>query len=197
MPGRLRRAPQTDGDVAVGAFLDHPQLQQLAIPHRERRECSTLRFRERRTVVDRVERGISGEQTGHAQSTASSVLDAPLSQRLAQDVPRDPEQPRQCGPVALGQESASRQPGPCEDLGRQIGGVLADPGSRPGKYLSSVAVIDLLEAVGSARSEELSVRRPFEFPSHNLYLTSPQEMCHDDGAFPRFEVEAAWLGRGR
>jgi hypothetical protein len=42
MPRRLRRTPQTDGDVAVGTFLDHPQLQQFAIPLRKRRECSTL-----------------------------------------------------------------------------------------------------------------------------------------------------------
>jgi hypothetical protein len=32
MPSRLRRTPQLDGDVAVGTFLDHAQLQQLTIP---------------------------------------------------------------------------------------------------------------------------------------------------------------------
>jgi hypothetical protein len=80
MPGCLRRTPQTHGDVAVGAFLDHPQLQQLAIPLRERRECSPVRLRKRPAIVDRVERGISGEQAGHAEATTSRVLDAPLSQ---------------------------------------------------------------------------------------------------------------------
>jgi hypothetical protein len=34
MPSRLWRAAQTHGDVAVGTFLDHPQLQQFAIPLR-------------------------------------------------------------------------------------------------------------------------------------------------------------------
>jgi hypothetical protein len=34
MPSRLRRAPQAHGDVAVGTFLDHAQLQQFAIPLR-------------------------------------------------------------------------------------------------------------------------------------------------------------------
>jgi hypothetical protein len=80
MPSRLRRTPQTHGDVAVGAFLDHPQLQQFAISLRERRECSTLRLRERPTVVDCFKSDISGEQTGHTEPTASSVLDSPLPQ---------------------------------------------------------------------------------------------------------------------
>jgi hypothetical protein len=34
MPSRLRRTPQMRGNVAVGTFLDHPQLQQFAIPLR-------------------------------------------------------------------------------------------------------------------------------------------------------------------
>jgi hypothetical protein len=34
MASRLRRTPQTHGDVAVGTFLDHTQLQQFAIPLR-------------------------------------------------------------------------------------------------------------------------------------------------------------------
>jgi hypothetical protein len=78
MPSRLRRTPQTHGDVAVGTFLDHPQLQQFAIPLRQRRECSTLRLRERPTIVDSVKSSISSEQTGHTEPTTSSVLDPPL-----------------------------------------------------------------------------------------------------------------------
>jgi hypothetical protein len=31
MPSRLGRTAQTHGYVAVGTFLDHPQLQQFAI----------------------------------------------------------------------------------------------------------------------------------------------------------------------
>jgi hypothetical protein len=91
MPSRLRRTAQTPRDVAVGTFLDHPQLQQLTIPLRQRRECSTLRLRKRPTIVDSVKSGISGEQAGHTEPTTSSVLDPPLPQRLAQDVPRDPK----------------------------------------------------------------------------------------------------------
>jgi hypothetical protein len=79
MPSRLRGAPQTQSDVAVGTFLDHPELQQLAVPLRERRECSALRLRERPPVVDRVESGISGEQTGHAEPATGSVFDSPLA----------------------------------------------------------------------------------------------------------------------
>jgi hypothetical protein len=78
MPSRLRRTPQTHGDVAVGTFLDHPQLQQFAIPLRQRRKGSTLRLRERPTIVDSVKSSISGEQTGHTEPTTSSVLDPPL-----------------------------------------------------------------------------------------------------------------------
>jgi hypothetical protein len=99
--------------------------------------------------VDCVQSGISGKQTGHTEPTTSSVLDPPLSQRLAQHVPRDPEQPRQRGPFALGSEPASRQPSPREDLGCQIGGMLANPHPRPGKHLSRVPVIDLLEPISS------------------------------------------------
>jgi hypothetical protein len=149
MPSRLRRTPKTHGDVAVGTFLDHPQLQQFAIPLRQRSECSTLRLRKRPTIVDCVKRGISGEQTGHTEPTASSVLDPPLSQRLAQHVARDPKQPRQCGHLAPGSEPASRQPGPCKDLGCQVGGMLTNPRPRPRKHLSGVPVVDLLEPIGS------------------------------------------------
>jgi hypothetical protein len=80
MSGCLRRTPQAQGDVAIGTFLDYPQLQELAIPLRERRKCSTLRLRERPAVVDFIKSGISGEQTGHTEPTTSSVLDPPLSQ---------------------------------------------------------------------------------------------------------------------
>jgi hypothetical protein len=80
MTSRLRRTPQTRGDVAVRTFLDHPQLQQLTIPRRERGERSTVRFRERATVVDHFESGVAGEQTGHAEPAPSGVLDPPLSQ---------------------------------------------------------------------------------------------------------------------
>jgi hypothetical protein len=80
MPSRLRRTAQTHGYVAVRTFLDDPQLQQFAIPLRKRLECSTLRFRERQTVVDCVKSPISGEQTGHPEPTTSSVLDPPLAQ---------------------------------------------------------------------------------------------------------------------
>jgi hypothetical protein len=128
--------------------------------------------------VDSVKSGISGEQPGHTETTTSSVLDPPLPQRLTQDVPRDPKQPRQRGHVALLSEPASPQPSPCEDLGCQIGGMLANPRPRPRKHLSSVSVIDLLEPIGSARPQELPVRRPSQLASHNLYLTLPQKMCH-------------------
>jgi hypothetical protein len=80
MPSRLRRTPQTHGDIAVRALLDHPQLQQLAIPLRERGDCPTLRLRERPMVVECLKSGISGEQTGHSEPTTRSVLDAPLPQ---------------------------------------------------------------------------------------------------------------------
>ena len=128
--------------------------------------------------MDIVKSGISGEQTGHTEPTTSSVLDPPLPQRLAQDVPRDPKQPRQRGHLALVSEAASRKPSPCEDFGCQISGMLANPRPRPRKHLSSVSVIDLLEPIGSARPQELRVRRPSEIASHNLYLTAPQKMCH-------------------
>jgi hypothetical protein len=78
MPSRLRRTPQARGNVAVGTFLDHPQPEQFTIPLRQRREYSTLRLRQRPTVVDGVETGISGEQAGHPEPAASSVLDPPL-----------------------------------------------------------------------------------------------------------------------
>ena len=178
MPRRLRRTAQTPGDVAVRTFLDHPQPQQFTIPLRQRRECSTLRLRERLTVVDSVERGIRGEQTGDTEPPTGTVLDPALPQRLAQDVSRDPEQPRQRGHVALVSEPASPKPSAREDFGCQIGGMLADPRPCPGKHLSSVSVVDLLEGIGSARAQELRVRRRSEIASHNLYLTAPQKMCH-------------------
>ena len=128
--------------------------------------------------MDSVESGISGERSRHAEPTTSSVLDPPLSQRLAQDVLRDPKQPWQRGHVALVSEPAPPQPSPCEDFGRQIGGMLADPRPRPRKHLTSVSVIDLLEPIGSARPQEFRVRRPSQIVSHNLYLTLPQKMCH-------------------
>ena len=77
-PRGLRRTLQTDGDVAVGTFLDHPQPEQFAILLRERCECSTLRFRERPTVVDGVKSGISDEQTRYSEPTTRGVLDPPL-----------------------------------------------------------------------------------------------------------------------
>src|SRR6516225_11367948 len=129
-------------------------------------------------VDDGVELGISCEQTGHTEPTTSSILDPPLPQRLAQDVPRDAEQPRQRGHVVLVSEPASPQPCACEDFGCQIGGMLADPRPRPRKHLSCVSVIDLLEPIGSARPQEFRVRHPSEIVSHNLYLTPPQKMCH-------------------
>ena len=128
--------------------------------------------------MDSVKSAISGEQTGHTEPTTSSVLDSPLPKRLAQDVPRDPEQPRQRGHLTLVSEPASPQPSACEDFGCQIGGMLADPRPRPRKHLSSVSVIDLLEPIGSARPQEFRVRRASELWSHNQYLTAPQEMCH-------------------
>src|SRR5262245_45026727 len=56
--------------------------------------------------------------------------------------------------------------------------MLTDPRPRPRMHLSSVSVIDLLEPIGSARPQQLRVRRRSEIASHNLYLTTPQEMCH-------------------
>ncbi len=178
MPRRLRRTTQTRSDVAVGAFLDHPQPEQFTIPLRQRCECSTVRLGERPTIVDSVESGISGERTGHPEPATSSVLDPPLPKRLPQDVLRDPEQPRQRGHVALVSKPASLQPSPCEDFGCQIGGMLADPHPRPRKHLRSVPVIDLLEPVGSARLQKLRVGRPSEIASHDLYLAAAPEMCH-------------------
>jgi hypothetical protein len=128
--------------------------------------------------VDCVKSGISGKQERHTEPTTRSVLDPPLSQRLAQDVPRDPKQPRQRGHVGLLSEPASPQPSPGEDFGRQVGGMLADPRPRPRKHLSSMSVIDLLEPIGGARPQEFRVRRPSELASHNLYLTLPQKVCH-------------------
>jgi hypothetical protein len=46
--------------------------------------------------------------------------------------------------------------------------MLANPRPRPGKHLSSVSVIDLLERIGSARVQEFRIRGPFELASHNL-----------------------------
>jgi hypothetical protein len=83
MASGLRRTPQPRCDVAVGTFLDHPQPEQFAIPLRQRRKCSTLRLRERPTIVDRVKSSIASEQARHTEPTTSSVLDPPLSQRLA------------------------------------------------------------------------------------------------------------------
>jgi len=177
MPSRLRRAAQPHGDVAVGTFLNHPQLQQFAIPLRQRREYATLRIRERPTVVDFVQSSIAGEQARHTEPTASGVLDPPLTQRLAQHVPRDPKQPRQRGLAALVSEAAFREPRPCEHLGCQIGGMLADPRPRPRENLSGVSVIDLLEPIGSTRLEEFRVRRSYQLASHNLYLTLQRKMC--------------------
>jgi hypothetical protein len=128
--------------------------------------------------VDRVEGGISGEQTGHTEPTTSCVLHPPLPQRLAHDVPRDPKQPRERRRLVLLSEPASPQPSACEDFGCQVGGMLAHPRPRPRKHLSSVSVIDLLELIGSARPQEFRVRRLSEIASHNLYLTAPQKMCH-------------------
>jgi hypothetical protein len=118
--------------------------------------------------VDCVKSGISGEQTGHTKPTTGSVLYPPHSQRLAQDVPRDPKQPRQSGRPAVLSEPVSRKPSPCEDFGCQIGGMLTDPRPRPRKHLSSVSVIDLLEPIGRTRPKEFRIRRPFELASHNL-----------------------------
>jgi hypothetical protein len=118
--------------------------------------------------VNRVKSGISGEQTGHTEPTTSSVLDSPLSQRLAQDVARDPKQPWQRRHLAPGTEPASRQPSPRKDLGSQIGGMLANPHTRPRKHLSSVPVIDLLERISSTCPQELRVRRPLTLASHTL-----------------------------
>jgi len=168
MAGGLRRAPQTRGDVAVRAFLDHAELQQLAIPLRERRERSTVGLRERPTVVDRFESGVLGKQTRHAEPAAGGVFDPPLPQGLAQDVPRDPEQPRQRRRVALVPEPLSRQPGSREDLGRQVGRMLADPRPRPCEHLGGVPVVDLLERIGSPCPQEFSIRCPSEFDAHNL-----------------------------
>jgi hypothetical protein len=128
--------------------------------------------------VDCVKGGISSEQTGHSEPTTSGVLDPPPSQRLAQHVARDPKQPRQGGPVALGSEPASHKPSPRKDLGCQIGGMLANPGPRPRKHLSSVPVVDLLEPIGSPCPQEFRVRRPLTLASHTLYLTLPRKMCH-------------------
>jgi len=177
MPRRLRRTAKTPGDVAVGTFLDDPQPEQFTISLRQRCKRSTLRLRERPAVVDRVESGISGEQASHTEPTPSSVLDPPPAERLAQDVPRDPEQPRERGRLALVSEPASAQPRACEDFGCQVGGMLADPRPRPREHLSSMSVVDLLESIGSSRPQELRVRRPSELASHNLYLTAPQKMC--------------------
>ena len=178
MACRQRRTPQPHGDVAVRTFLNHPQLQQLAISLWQRLKCSTVRLRERPTVVECVKSGISGEQTRHTESTTSSVLDPPLPQRLPQDIPSDPKQPRERRHLVPGSEPTSRQPSPCKDLGCQIGGMLADPHPRPRKHLRRVPVIDLLEPLSSTHPQELRVRRPFALTSHNLYLTLPPKMCH-------------------
>jgi hypothetical protein len=167
MPRRLRRTAQTPSDVAVGTFLDHPQLQQFTIPLRQQRECSTLRLRERAPVVDSLESGVSGKQTGHPEPATSSILDAALPQRLAQHVARNPKQPRQRGRLVTLPKPTSAQPSPCEDLGRKVGCMLADPRPRPRKHLSSVPVIDLLKGISSPRPQELRVRRPSELAPHN------------------------------
>jgi hypothetical protein len=178
MPSRLRRTAQTQGDVAVGAFLNHPQLEEFAIPLRQRSEYLTLRLRKRATIVYSFKSGISGEQPRHTKPTTSSVLNPPLPQRLPQDVPRDPKQPRKRRHLAPRSEPTSRQPSPRKDLGCQIGGMLANPRPRPRKHLSGVPVIDLLEPLGSTRPQELRVRRPLALTSHNRYLTLPRKMCH-------------------
>ena len=58
--------------------------------------------------------------------------------------------------------------------------MLANPGPRPRKHLSSVPVIDLLEPISSTSPQELRVRHPLTLASHTLYLTLPQKMCHED-----------------
>ena len=128
-------------------------------------------------VLDRVEIGILHEQTWHTETTTSSVLDPPLPKRLAQDVPRDPKQPRQCKRLRLMPGPASPQPSACEDFGGQIGRMVTNPRPRPGKHPRSVSVIDHLERIGRDRPEEFRVRRPYEITSHNQYLTFSAENC--------------------
>src|SRR5262249_35915231 len=72
-------------------------------------------------------------------------------------------------------EPASAKPGPCEDFGCQVGGMLANPWPRPGKHLTDVPVIHLRECIGITRSQEFRVRRPSEVASHNLYFAAPQK----------------------
>src|SRR5262249_10264379 len=101
----------------------------------------------------------------------------PLPQRVAENILCNTEQPgkrRRSVPVA---EPTSAQPGPCEDFGRQIGGMLANPHPRPPKHLTDVPVIHLRERIGITRSQEFRVRRPSEVASHNLYFAAPRKVC--------------------
>jgi len=75
-------------------------------------------------------------------------------------------------------EPTSAEPGPCEDFGGQIGGMLANPCPRPRKHLTDVPVVNLRKRVGITRTEEFRARRPGEVASHNLYFAAPQKVCH-------------------
>src|SRR5262249_54877813 len=104
-------------------------------------------------------------------------LDPPLPQRVAEHVLCNTKEPGKRRRSVLIAEPTSAEPGPREDFGCQIGGMLANPCPRPGKHLTDVPVIHLGERLGITRSEGASVRRLREVGSHNLYSAAPRTVC--------------------
>jgi hypothetical protein len=85
------------------------------------------------------------------------VLDLALAERGPKDILGDAKQPRQGRAVDLVPETAAAGPRLGEDLGGQVGGVVPDPGGRPGQDLGDVTVIDLSEGICLVQSQQIRV----------------------------------------
>ena len=80
-----------------------------------------------------------------------------MRRSYARDVGRDGQQPGRCRATALVAKAPPGKPGAGEDLGGQIGGMLADPRSGPGVDLRDVTVVELREGFSVACPEKLGV----------------------------------------
>src|SRR5262249_5509228 len=110
------------------------------------------------------------------QPTARRILDPPPPQRIAEDVLCNTKKPRKRSRSILTTEPTPAEPGPREDLGRQIGGMLTTQHPRPPDHLPDIPVIPLRERIGITHPQELRVRRPSEVASHNLYFAPSQKV---------------------
>src|SRR5262249_12010658 len=135
------------------------------------------RLRQRQALVNGFDVAIKRDHARQTEPTTSRILDPPLPQRVAEDVLCNAEEPGKRGRSILIAEPTSAEPGPCEDLGGQIGGMLANPFPRPGKHLTDVPLIYLRERIGITRSQEFRVRRFGKVASHNLYFAARQKVC--------------------